>query len=152
MTKSAILLFLLLSAAVFAARANLGETLDQCKQKYGDPVETKQAPNVDEMILFKKDGIKYAIGFKAGKSVILIIGKESTEKLGEEEVQQFLAANSQGSHWKKSIRPSGNDIWMREDNLAVAQFDPLFGILTLVDSKYMNAEMARKKAAAATAQ
>ena len=138
-----ILCWLALGLSTSAVQARLGETMAECKVRYGEPVERKLAPNLDEMVLFKKDDFKYGVGLKNGKCVVLILGKVSNDPLTDEEVKILLIANDGGSIWKKRIKPAANEVWVREDNYAVAQLAPQ-GILTLVTSEYMKAELKKK--------
>lgn len=108
--------------------ARLGETFDQCVERYGSLIE-RQGSAKNPQLVFAKDGITVGINFLGGKAAQISYSKEKG-CFEDAEVQQLLAVNSGGSKWKydpaESTRqrlPSVYDkqvCFMREDGGAFA--------------------------------
>jgi hypothetical protein len=80
------------------AEARLGETYEQCVQRYGRLVK-KQGREDNPQFMFEKAGITIGINFLNGKAAQLSYSKSSGTFL-DIEVRQLLEINSGGSSWQ----------------------------------------------------
>lgn len=97
----------------FSAFARLGETPNQCQMRYGS--STGQS---GPYFTYYKDHFDIMVLFRDGKSVeetFFIVGAV----LSEENISEFLNANSDGSSWKTSNTSSYRH-YQRLDNRAYA--------------------------------
>jgi hypothetical protein len=104
--KSTVILFLLLSMLPCFAR--LGETVDQSKARYGDPLPgmiEQTAPNCQVMV-FRKENFKLTACFFQGVCCELLIEKIQNvagiwadEKMSDGELQGLVDENSEGNKW-----------------------------------------------------
>ncbi len=95
-----VLLFLAFFAALAAAaQARLGETLNQCIERYGPVIETRRAelPQSDaEVAVFSKAAVTIMVEFKEGKAWHITFRKP---QLTLAEINALLAANSASGEW-----------------------------------------------------
>ena len=97
---------LLLPLTIFA---RLGESLDECIQRYGPLVEKRKAelPQSDpDAGVFSKSGVTIIIEFHEGKAWRLIFRKPG---MLASEVEALLKSNAGTGPWSGSIKIDGND-------------------------------------------
>jgi len=118
------MLLLVCFAVLPSAEARLGETAAQCQQRYGAPV---QADKEGHMMFMKGgfiimvdifNGRVETIGFRKVEQNALGMG----EKLSDNEIASFLAANGNGKKWKKLEIISMDDNWITEDGDFIAVY------------------------------
>jgi hypothetical protein len=109
---------MLVVVALLPARAyaRLGETLEQCTKRYGEPVRV-----INNRYAFKPIGFNIFITFvngKAGEINISKIGKTGKpENFTVGEIKLLLKANSQGKKWVGMFEPSPEmNLWTRGTN------------------------------------
>jgi hypothetical protein len=84
----------------------LGETRDQCRQRYGNPAE-EQTEGGATVAIYKLNGFKIQIMFINGVAELIDYEKKGEWKnaaLTADEIKTFLSANTQGSSWTKLDR------------------------------------------------
>ncbi len=122
-------LFVLISPA----SGRIGETPQQCEQRYGKPVKLKGA-SMD----FKKGGWLLFIKFYEGKADQVIYRKVEQNVLGmgeyisDNEFEQMLGLNGYGKDWKKVNEISMNRAWQTEDGEFYAQYKTMDHLLMIV--------------------
>ena len=118
------LLFLLLGVVPLACHARLGETMDQLRQRFGDPVMTQKDFTIAQgkiielcpILTFKQDDWNIGCHIIDGRS-----SKETYSKTGEwtdDQILLVLTTNCQGAKWTETTNPSLRKIkreWRRED-------------------------------------
>lgn len=122
-----------LSLAVREAAARLGETVEQCNQRYGPPRASSSlspilagAPNRQ----YNYQGWRISAAFLRGQAAKLRYSKLNSGKIEEDEFQAILRGNAGGGSWsaqsaQKTIfnNPFGpNKIWSH-NNGSVAYFE-----------------------------
>jgi hypothetical protein len=110
------LLFLALSASSGLAR--IGDTEKQCAARYGKPVKF-----LEKGTLFIKGQMKIYVTFSGGKAESIWLQKTDPERptlalpISKEEIDTFLADNSQGHQWRDSnALPDGDEVWITKDS------------------------------------
>lgn len=99
-----ILITLLLSLLLLPAHARLGETEDQCVQRYGPVVKRKTTgePGLDlPVLLFMKNGYSFAAVMLNDKVCFLLIEKTDQTAFSDNEIDLFLTANDAEQKWIK---------------------------------------------------
>ena len=115
---------LVLMIAGSSARARLGETFEECKARYGDPVKVFQAGPV-----FIKGDFQIQIAFYDGKAGLIVFMKASGlagvhEPLSDTEIATLMRANGSKSPWKQEKdSPPGGRGWVTEDGLLFAMYE-----------------------------
>ncbi len=133
--KSALTL-LLLAAFAMPAQARIGETLQECLERYG-PIR-----NIDEkagLTYFHKSGFTVAIHFHEdhADSVDYIRTGEDQKgtpyPLTPAEIQVFLSVNGKELEWLEAPRSTRLvQIWETNDGKILAQYDSRQHILTVI--------------------
>ena len=77
----------------------LGETFDQCVQRYG-PLIRKIGDPDNPQFIFEKDGITIGINFLDGKAGQISYSRPAGSRFSDLEVQGLLDVNSGGSAWE----------------------------------------------------
>jgi hypothetical protein len=126
-------------ASANVAMARLGETYEQCVQRYGPLVE-KEGDGKYPQFIFEKDGIEVGINFLNGKAAQI-----SYKKAGfflDADIQRLLDVDSAGSPWQfdpvetqRKLDPdvySKQEYFKRSDGGAVAQHLALNGVEFLI--------------------
>ena len=121
----ALLAMILSVGCISSAEARLGETIAQCKDRYG-PVEEKRPANVKESdpeaLVFSKNGITTLIEFKKGvawRIVFRLIGMSSLE------VETLLKANMAEGGWGPALKINGQDFRISLDRSRIAVYSPV---------------------------
>lgn len=138
----------LFALAVLPAYARLGETEDQCIARYGAVVKQDQITSYGlslPALGFVKNGYIIMVAFLSNKAGMIEISKQDGSDISENEITNFLDANSGGQKWNKQNAFSVDSNWMREDG-AKAQYDPFQKNLTLATKEFEAAMEAAKKA------
>jgi hypothetical protein len=81
------------------AESRLGETFEQCVQRYGQLVRRQGNPDNPQFI-FEKDGVTIGINFLDGKAGQISYSRAAGVPFHDLEVQQLLEVNSGGSSWQ----------------------------------------------------
>lgn len=135
------------AAILFAAFAlpgtslgNIGNTEDECRAKYGNPVSDKvQVPGAQKGVVFEKGGMRITVGFFDGKAESMTYQKikELTQllqpQLTEAEFAPLLEVNGGGQQWEKKSGLGGLSYWARADGKVSGrynQFQHEFNICT----------------------
>lgn len=110
------------------AQARLGETYQECVNRYG-PLREKKGDPKNPQFMFQKDGITVGINFLNGKAAQLSFSKR--DFFLDSDVQKLLDVNSGGSKWRfdtaetqRQLAPSiyyKQEYFTREDGGAVAE-------------------------------
>ena len=140
------LLILCLLLTIVPTSARVGETLDECVQRYGPMIERRPArlPESDpEVMVFSKAGITVAAEFRQGKAWHLTFRKVPLSSL---EVEAVLMANSGSSMWGLPVKTRDKEYRMTEDKtrLAVINWDRkgLAGSLVIMSREFATANHA----------
>jgi hypothetical protein len=94
-----ILFFLCLALPI---QARLGETLEECIKRYGEPTGRAEE---DTIVSFNKGEFAITILFVAGKAEWIVLMKPGSvfaEKLTETEIKTLLEANGSGLKWTEA--------------------------------------------------
>jgi hypothetical protein len=104
-------------------QCRIGETLEECKTRYGKPVEIKK-----DTALFIKNGMTVSAHFIDGKvdqiTYYTIDPKDSKKTIcpTNAEVDILLQANARGGSWKMELALRNHAIWWnRERGLSAAR-------------------------------
>jgi hypothetical protein len=81
------------------AESRLGETLEQCVQRYG-PLIRRQGNPDNPQFIFEKDGVTIGINFLDGKAGQISYSRPGGVPFLDLEVQQLLEVNSGGFSWQ----------------------------------------------------
>src|SRR5436190_21113899 len=106
---------LLMTNMPIPASARVGETLDECVQRYGPMIEKRPARlagSDPEVMLFSKAGITVAAEFRDGKAWHLTYRKLG---LSTVEVDAIVMANSGGSLWGSPLKTRDKEYRMTDD-------------------------------------
>lgn len=132
------------------ASARLGETVEQCRTRYGK--ETLGEAEANGSGRFEKNGIVIRVEFRRGKAVEISFSHRSKgitdifTGLPDATVQGLLDANAGGSEWVEDqsdpIRDIGTKVLNRKNGTAVACWNYNPGSLVITAS----AEVRRRKA------
>ena len=114
------LLFGLLLVALLAlprsTQCRIGETLEQCKTRYGKPAEIKK-----DTALFFKNGMTVSAHFVDGKVDQITYyrrdPKDSKKTIcpSDAEIEILLLANAHDGSWKMELAHRGHAIWWNKE-------------------------------------
>ncbi len=128
-----------LGAAPAPARANIGDTMPQLRQRYGS------AKDMGGQMLFEvriRDGqitpargatdtenhftiTVYFDGVNSGMEVFTRNTSDPAKaELTQADIDTILAATSEGLQWERIQVPSGKPTWVRSDKKIIARFSP----------------------------
>jgi len=134
-----------------AVEARLGETFNQCIERYGALIR-KQGRVDNPQFIFEKDGITIGINFLDGKAGQMSYSRANGSPFLDSEVRQLLEVNSAGSTWQydqpesnrlRTTTYSKRECFRRDDggafaeHLVVAQIGTHF--VTVTSSEYKKA-------------
>ena len=122
------------------AIARVGETLEQCKARYGQPIIQE---NTHGMYVFIKSGFYIMVGFGVDKKVACIsyrkTGKDDLgqpQEITDEEIQIILKLNS-NKKWERVLEISfTNKLWTNEDKSYGANYDMLENTLVITNYEF----------------
>ena len=131
------ILFVCLPGVAFA---RIGETLEQCKARYGEPIIQE---NTHGMYVFIKSGFYIMVGFGADKKVACITYRKTTkddlgqpQEIADEEIQIILKLNS-NKKWGRVLEISfTNKLWTNEDKSYGANYDMLENTLVITNYEF----------------
>jgi hypothetical protein len=116
--KSFFLLFTLFLGTV-PSRARIGETWDQCIDRYDSPISDAHIGVIQgskEIVArFAKSGYFIDVVFLDGISGSEIFRKIDRSEFTDLEKNTLLDANSGNEKWTRSTEPSVDEIWIRDD-------------------------------------
>jgi hypothetical protein len=135
--------FIMLGAVVWAwpafASANIGDTLDQLRERYGS------AKDMGSQMLFEvrlvngqivpargstdaENHFTIAVYFDGDHSAMEVFARNTSDpvkaNLTQQDIDTILAAANEGQTWNSVQVPTGRTTWMRSDNKLIARFSP----------------------------
>jgi len=149
-----ILVLLALAALTLPAHARLGETVDQCIARYGQPVAQEDEPAVpgEKSAIFEKNGYAIWAFFLNGKCGMIIFLKIDRDKtvghkymglsMGDDELKTLLDASANSFPWIEADNAEGK-FWYRADGSAAA-YDPNKPVLQITAKEFGEAEKAQE--------
>ena len=117
-----ILVLTALLALPWNAQCRIGETLDECKARYGSPVEVKK-----DAALFLKNGMYVSAHFADGKVVEISYYKKSPKNPKKSvcptdtEAEILLRANAHDTPWELEFA-HGGDVLRRNEKKGLSAF------------------------------
>ena len=105
--------FLIFISLCHPAFSRVGETMDECKTRYGPPIG-----RLEEEVQFKKNGLDVFISFHGGKASGVRYSGEITYAMAEE----LLKANGGDKKWLVTWDEKALKRWKTEDKLIEANF------------------------------
>ena len=140
MMKSLTLSALVLLLTSVPASARIGETLDECVQRYGPMIERRPAKlgsSDPDVMVFSKAGITVAVEFKEGKAWHLTFRKTALTSF---EIEALVTANSGTSLWGSPLKTRDKEYRMTADKgrLALVNWDrkALAGSLVIMSREF----------------
>ena len=130
------------------AWARLGETEDQCVQRYGAVLTRTTVVEFGQKLptlAFVKNGYMIVAEMLDGKVGLMMITKADSTDFSENEQQLLIDADSSGQKWAKQNDLSVDSLWIRDDG-AQAQYKPLDKALIFVSKDFIAARGAAAKA------
>lgn len=115
-------LLFLICVLTGSARARLGETVEQCTERYGPLIEKRQAllPQSDpETAVFSKSGVTIIVEFHKGSAWHITFRKPT---LQNEEVESLLKANATKGNWSTPLLYAERDYRLSSDRNRIAVF------------------------------
>jgi hypothetical protein len=119
-------LILILALCPFLpAAGRLGETLEECKVRYGEVVSIERSSEAYPQYCFRKGNIEIRVRLVNNRSGEEIFTAAYEHRMSQSQVDEILAANSNGSTWQRM--PSKEDkykfsaFWSRADRQGYAQ-------------------------------
>jgi len=140
---------ILIAVTIVQADARIGETLEQCIERYGGRVD-KSSPG--KGVGFVKGGFVIAVQFYEGKADTLAFCKVERDALGKakemsnNEISQLLQANSGDRKWKEINQIPLERYWLTEDAQLVASYRSFEHTLTIMTKAATDRANAAKKA------
>ncbi len=125
MLRPFVLIFVLNLLATSAALARVGETLNQCVERYG-PVIEKRAARLEksdaEACVFSKSGISVIIEFRAG--IAWNIRYRAIDLIAAQVTELLKANMNEGGGWSAAYEVAGVQYRLAADRRTVAAYDP----------------------------
>jgi hypothetical protein len=139
--------------------ARLGETPEQCEERYGSPSITKKEPEGFlpgvTLAVYQKAGLAISVIFYKGTAGFVFFEKSEKNALGNAkelslpEIEALLKANGGGKKWRVALPtirgPLGN-AWELDDGSATAEYVDGPNRLAVQTAEYLAAERARRRA------
>jgi hypothetical protein len=112
------ILFLFGSLIFFATCgfARIGETLDECKSRYGSAGQIAA-----DQFAFQSGQLSIVVHIRNGRSVQEDFAPQSGNVLSEADFTQLLQENSEGSSWELTGETATYASYLRKDGKATAQ-------------------------------
>lgn len=131
--------------------ARIGETLPECRIRYG--METKTAPEPSTIRFFEKSGFTIGIVFRDEKAASLIISKTGADpaEITPVQINTIITSNACGSTWKPAPDSSDETThWITEDGKIQAFYTAsthyLVIITTAEKNRNLDAQAEKEKA------
>jgi hypothetical protein len=114
--KSFFVVVAALVTATTSAPARIGETLDECKSRYGSAGQA--AP---DQFTFQNGHINIIVHIRNGRSIQEDYAPDAASSLTESDFSELLQQNSEGSTWEVSGETPTYTTYSRKDGRATAQ-------------------------------
>jgi len=107
-----------------AALARIGESPDECRARYGEPVDSKPGSAI-----YVKNGVIICAEFHAGKADLILYVKEKTDALGtsaafsDTEILTLLKSNAGGQEWQSLAAENLHPEWATKNGSIKARLD-----------------------------
>lgn len=118
--KAVVWAMLLLLVAQVSAHARIGHTLEQCIERYGEPVSVNEK---SKSVTFHKAGFAIEVYFLENKCEWLTLVKfadglnETLQPIDDVEIETFIKANGADQMWQEIENPpDGHVSWRTEDD------------------------------------
>lgn len=147
MKKALLVACTIVLLASVSAYARIGETLEQCIERYGDPLK-----NDSSNAMFSKAGVYVYAHFFEGKADMITFRKieedvlERPVELSQTEINVLLSSNGQGHEWAKQNSPSMDSDWKTDDGKVLAHYTFMDHVLIVATAEYMARAAAAKDA------
>jgi hypothetical protein len=132
----------------FPCHANLGDTLEKCSARYGQPLPGKDMPDPsgvgDVLLTFQSRGYRIRIILMKGYVVGEGFSKSNGGAISDEEKKIILQNDAQGWAWAHQTSAPGEN-WLRTDG-AVASYIPTAREIVLETALYLDAVKAAQTA------
>ncbi len=130
--------------------ARLGESLEECKARYGEPYEVLQESST---ACFNKAGLTVIIQFDKGRAAGIVFHKKKEAgetviaPLSDTELVALLASNSGGATWvEREDLDLVKKIYDTKDESRLAIYDKIQHRLSFFTMAYLNMIEAKKEA------
>jgi hypothetical protein len=133
--------------ALGAACGRVGDTQQQCNERYGVPYKSENG-----FAYYRKAGFFVVISFHEGKADCISYKKveenalANAEDISENEIRQFLRINGGERTWKKQTVLSLDIQWTTEDGRLAAFYKPFDHYLTIYTKEWADRQTAAIKA------
>jgi hypothetical protein len=141
-----------LFALIIPASARIGETVEECRDRYGDPVHIDQKAG---SMGFLKSGFLIACQFHKGRVGMIIVIKNQKPgeitighaELSEVEIETLLKANAGGGEWADTTPQFEfvSKLWGNEKAKRKAFYNTIQHTLVFITDEYSDV-MAKEKA------
>lgn len=121
-------------------QARVHENVKQCEDRFGSPI--RDLPPVspcDEARVYTKGGIVLVLGFIRGTCQYAFYSKGDDSAFSDLELGLLLAAESEGSEWRKTNAAPMNTKWERKDGGAWALYNPIAKSFTVTSKEWIAA-------------
>ena len=141
------LLLITLLASPRTTQCRIGETLEECKTRYGNPAEIKK-----DTALFSKNGMTVSVHFIDGRVDAITYYKtdpKNSKKTicpSDAEVNILLQANAQDGPWKMELSRRNHAIWWNKERGLSALRTPQELVISIHDPIAYKAYQERKAA------
>ena len=142
------LLLITLLASPRTTQCRIGETLEECKTRYGNPAEIKK-----DTALFSKNGMTVSVHFIDGRVDAIryykVNPKDSKKTIcpSEAEANILLRANAQDTTWELELAQRGDALWRNKEKGLSAFRTPQALTISIADPAAYKAFHERKTAA-----
>ena len=142
------LLLITLLASPRNSQCRIGENLEECKTRYGSPVEIKK-----DTALFIRNGMTVSTHFIDGRVDAIryfkVNPKDSKKTIcpSEAEVNILLRANAQDTNWELELAQRGDTLWRNREKGLSAFRTPRALTISIADPVAYKAFHERKTAA-----
>lgn len=143
-TLRSALAVLAIALATLTAHARIGETPQECANRYGPPVKQLEG----DQVVYKKSGLGVVVTFFNGKAAAIAYRKISEDALGQpqamsdNEIELLLKSNSGDSPWTKLEAPSMDRQW--ENGQLYATYITFKNILIVATKDHLERVAAQK--------
>jgi hypothetical protein len=141
--KLCALLFLATTSFATVAEARLGETVEQCMERYGPVIERRSAilsASDPESLVFSKSGVTIIIEYRESKAWQISYRKV---KMLANEVESLVAANAGEGPWSGSLKLGASEYRLSGDRTRLAAMGEIPGSkagMTVTELRIMTRE------------